>query len=212
MIAESALQGLAILRDTSNMGWHIIPLLLFVFYVYFNQIDQQNWSRVYAALAFVGMDLFNEIINGLVFHFSHFAPIWGAPGNNTSLLILIGLNIEIVFMFAITGICATLALPKNKKLKIFGVNNRLFLAVVFSALSVATEIILNKMGMLIWEWPWWNAQFPLFIFLCGYLPFYLVCYKIYDLSSHKQQAIGVALIYGVNISALIIFGALLDWL
>jgi len=54
--------------------------------------------------------------------------------------------------------------------------------------------------------------YSFFIFLCGYLPFYLVCYKIYDLSSHKQQAIGVALIYGVNISALIIFGALLDWL
>lgn len=212
MIAESALQGLAILRDTSNMSWHIIPLLLVVFYVYFNQIDQQNWSRVFAALAFVGMDLFNEIINGLVFHFSNFAPIWGAPGNNTALLILIGLNIEIVFMFAITGICATLALPKDKHAKLFGINNRLLLATIFSILSVFTEVLLNKMGMLTWEWPWWNAQFPVFIFLCGYLPFYLVCYKIYDLPSHKQQATGVAIIYAVNMSALTIFGALLGWL
>lgn len=212
MLSESAQQGLAILRDTSNISWHIVPMLLVVFYVYFNQIDQGNWRRVFAAFAFIGMDLFNEIINGLVFRLSDFAPIWGAPGNNTSLLILIGLNIEIVFMFAITGICATLALPKDKNSKILGINNRFLLAVIFSLLSVFTEILLNKADMLTWEWAWWNADFPVFIFLCGYLPFYLVCYKIYDLPTQKQQLTGLSIIYGVNISALIIFGALLGWL
>lgn len=76
--------------------------------------------------------------------------------DDTAFLIFIGLNIEICFMFAITGLMATLALPKDKNMRIMGVNNRLFIASTFSIMSVCVELILNSIGALTWDWPWWN--------------------------------------------------------
>lgn len=212
MITESALQAQTLLRDSSQFSWHIIPMFLVVLYVYFMEIDKGNWNRVLAALAFFGMDLFNEIVNGIIFHTSGFAPLWGAPGNDTAYLVLIGLNAEICMMFAITGIAATLALPQDRNLKILGVNNRLFLACCFAAASVLIEILLNSIGALTWEWSFWNAQFPLFIFLFGYLTFYLMCYWVYDMSSRKKQLLTLTTLYSINILGIAIFGWGLGWL
>lgn len=211
MIAESASQALSILRDSSQFSWSIIPMLLVVLYIYFREAEEENWSRILAALAFWGMDLFNETWNSLIFHFSEFAPVWAAPGGNTAYLFLIGLNIEISFMFAITGIAATLALPKDKKLKILGVNNRLLFAIVMSVMSVCVEIILNKIGVLTWEWSLWNAQFPFLIFLFGYMPFYLMCYWVYDMESRKKQITVVTSILTFDAAALGLLG-LLGWI
>lgn len=210
MITESASQALLILRDSSQFSWSIIPMLLVVLYIYFREAEEQNWSRILAALAFWGMDLFNETWNSLIFHFSEFAPVWAAPGGDTAYLFLIGLNIEISFMFAITGIAATLALPKDKKMKIVGINNRLFFAIVMSMMSVCVEIVLNQIGALTWEWPLWNAQFPLLIFLFGYMPFYLMCYWVYDMESRKKQITVVASILTFDAAALGIL-AFLGW-
>lgn len=202
MVTESASQALSILRDSSQFSWHIIPLLLIVIYIYFREAEEENWSRILAALAFWSMDLFNETWNSLFFHFSEFAPIWAAPGGDTAYLFLIGLNIEITMMFAITGIAATLALPKDKSLRILGINNRLLFAIVMSAMSVCVEIVLNQIGALTWEWSLWNAQFPFFIFLFGYMPFYLVCYWVYDVESRKKQVIVVSSLLSFNILSL----------
>jgi len=212
MITESALQAQSLLRDTSQFTWHIIPMFLVVLYVYFQEIDKKNWNRVLAALAFFGMDIFNEIVNGVIFHTSGFAPLWAAPGNDTALLLLIGLNIEISMMFAITGIVATLALPIDRNQKILGINNRLFLACCFAATSVLIEILLNAIGALTWEWSFWNAQSPLLIFIFGYLTFYLVCYWVYDMPSRKQQLLTLTTIYSINIIGLATFGWGLGWL
>jgi hypothetical protein len=46
----------------------------------------------------------------------------------TAYLLLIGLNIEICFMFALAGISFGKLLPADKKLRILGISNRLFLA------------------------------------------------------------------------------------
>ena len=211
MITESATQALSILRDSSQFSWNIIPLLLIVIYIYFREAEEGNWSRILAALAFWGMDLFNEIWNSLVFHFSQFAPVWAAPGGDTAFLFLIGLNIEISFMFAITGIAATLALPKDKKMKILGINNRLVFAIVMSIMSVGVEIVLNHIGALTWEWSFWNAQTPYLIFLIGYMPFYLVCYWVYDMECRKKQITIVASILTFDTIALGSFAGL-GWL
>lgn len=211
MPAESAQQALSILRDTSHFSWYVIPLLLVVIYIYTFEIDRGNWSRVLAGLAFWGMDWFNEIWNSLVFHFSQFAPAWGTPGDS-AFVIFIGLNIEIAFMFAITGIMATLALPADPKTRILGVNNRLFFACLFSFLSVCVEFVLNDIGALTWEWPWWNRGAPWLIFLLGYLPFYLMCYWVYDMRSRRAQIVTVSTIYGVNALAYLVFGVALDWI
>ncbi len=211
MPSESSLQALEILRDGSQFSWYVIPLMLIVLYIYTFEIDRGNWGRVLAGLAFWGMDWFNEIWNSLLFHFSGFAPAWGAPAD-TAFLIFIGLNIEICFMFAITGIMATLALPADKNLKILGINNRLFIAIVFSILSVCVEFVLNDIGALTWDWPWWNRDAPWLIFMFGYMPFYLVCYWVYDMTSRKKQIATVGGIYAFNGLAILIFGVWLGWL
>ena len=102
-MTDSALQALSILRDGSQFKWYVIPLLAFVFYVYVVEAEKRNWNLVLAGLAFWGMDWFNEIINGVVLRVTGYAPIWGAPGD-TAYLIFVGLNIEIMFMFAVSGI------------------------------------------------------------------------------------------------------------
>lgn len=211
MNSEASLQSLARLRDGSHVSWMVIPMLLVVIYVYAQEVERGNTRRVLAGLAFWGMDWFNEIWNGLVFHFTGFAPVWGIAGD-TSYLILMGLNMEIAFMFAITGIVATLGLPRDAHARWLGINNRLWFAVGFSALSVGVEVLLHRAGMLVWDWPWWNESHPWGIFLVGYLPFYLVCYWVYDRPSQRQQVGALALIYGVNCTALAVFGGLLGWL
>jgi hypothetical protein len=79
--------------------WYVIPLFALVVYIYASEYRNGNLDAIFAGLAFWGMGWFNEIWNGLVFHFTKFAPVWGAPAK-TAYLILMGLNIEICFMFA----------------------------------------------------------------------------------------------------------------
>lgn len=211
MPAQSALDAMALVRDTSHFSWYVIPFLLIVIYTYFYEIDKGNWSRVLAALAFWGMDFFNEIWNGLLFHFTQFAPCWSAPGNS-AFLIFIGLNIEICFMFAITGIVATMAIPKDPKMKIMGINNRWFFAIVMSILSVCVEMVLNHIGALRWEWSWWNRGAPWLIFLLGYMPFYVVCYWVYDMPSRRRQIAVVSSIFGFDVVCMAIFAGGLGWI
>jgi hypothetical protein len=201
---QSASTALSILRDTSLFQWYIIPLLAIAVYVYAVEIEKENWKAVFAGLAFWGMDFFNEIWNALVFHFTNYAPVWGAP-SKTSYLFLIGLNVEIMFMFAISGIGYTKLLPKNKNLKILGINNRLFCAILNSIFCVVVEMVLNHMGYLTWEYSWWSIRNPWLIFIIGYMPFNVVCFYVYDMKSTKSQAKFVGIQWALILLALIVF-------
>ena len=157
------------------------------------------------------MDWFNEIWNALVFHFTQYAPVWGAPGK-TAYLILIGLNIEICFMFAIAGIAFSKLLPKDKKLKIIGIPNRILMAIVGSIFCVFVEVLLNMVGALTLDYPWWNAGVPYLIFFIGYLPFFLVAFWVFDMESAKKKLITVGSILGFDAICLIVFGTILNWI
>src|SRR6185436_14527837 len=104
--------------------WYVIPLGVLVVYVYGEQIASGRRSVVLGALAFWCMDWLNEILNGLVFHFSRFAPIWSTP-HGSAFVILIGLNFEIAVMFAISGVAAMRMLPEDRNARWLGLNNRL---------------------------------------------------------------------------------------
>jgi len=211
-MAESAQQALALLRDGSHFQWYVIPLLLLVMYVYANEVEKKNWSLVLAGLAFWLMDWFNEIWNGLVFHFTGFAPVWGTPDNGSALVLLIGLNIEITFMFSIMGIVMCKMLPSDKNLKILGINNRLIFAVVGAILAVGIECLLNWVGALTWEFPWWSLGAPWLIWLIGYLPFFLVSYWVLDMKKMKSKLLTVGIIGAVDIISIIIFMCILKWI
>jgi hypothetical protein len=210
-MTESAQQALSILRDGSLFQWYVIPLFALVVYVYANEIERRNWNLIFAGLAFWGMDWFNEIWNGLVFHFTQYAPVWGAPGK-TAYLILIGLNIEICFMFAIAGITFSKMLPKDKKMKMLGIPNRLLFAIVGAAFCVFVEYLLNAVGALTWEYPWWNTGAPWLIFLVGYLTFFLVSFWVFDMASVKKKMITVGAILGLDVICLVIFMGILKWI
>ncbi len=118
--------------------------MAFVFYVYTVEAEKRNWNLILAGLAFWGMDWFNEVWNCLVFHFTNYAPVWGAPGK-TRFLILIGLNIEICFMFAVSGLIWTRCCSRTKN-RILGIPNRAFIAVAGAAFCVFVEYLLNSVG------------------------------------------------------------------
>jgi hypothetical protein len=211
MPTDASLRALKILRDGSHFQWYVIPLLALVLYVYATEVERKNWNLVCAGLAFWGMDWFNETWNGLVFHFTQYAPVWGAPGS-TAYLILIGLNIEICFMFACAGIVVAKTLPADKHGKILGVPNRWFIAVCGSALCVVVELFLNTVGALTWDYWWWNARAPWLIFLLGYLPFFLVSFWVHDMASLRRQSMTVAGIFALDIGCLIVFAGVLKWI
>lgn len=210
-MTEYSRQALSILRDPSQFKWYIIPIFAIIVYIYSKEMSNKNWSAVFAGLAFWGMDWFNEIWNGLVFHFTGYAPVWGAPGK-TAFLLLIGLNIEITFMFSIAGIGFALNLPKDKTLKILGIPNRLFIACAGSIFCVIVECLLNAAGVLTWEYSWWTVKMPYLIFLIGYLPFFLVSFWVFDMDSIKKKAAATGGILGFDIACLILFGAILNWI
>ena len=211
-MTDYSLQALTILRDPAQFKWYVIPLLLIVLHFYNQEGKRQNWGAVLAGLAFWGMDWFNEIWNALVFYLTQYAPVWGAPGGETSYLILVGLNIEITFMFLIMGLTSTFVLPDDRRLKILGINNRLFIAAVMSVFCVFVEVLLNLAGELTWEYPWWSVRAPWLIWLIGYLPFWLVSFWVFDMESRRKQVITVSCILGFDVLCLIVFGAFLGWI
>jgi len=208
---ESASRALRILRDGSHYQWYVIPLFAFVVYVYAVEVERKNWNLVFAGLAFWGMDWFNEIWNSLVFHFTNYAPAWGAPGQ-TAFLILIGLNIEISFMFAVAGVTFGKMLLPDKKAKILGIPNRLVIAIGGSAFCVFVEVLLNNIGALTWDYPWWNTRAPWLIFLFGYFHFFIISFWVHDMDTIKKKATTVGIIYGVVLLEIIVFGVILKWI
>lgn len=210
-MSEASRAGLAILRNPATFNWSIIPIFVLVLFLYYHEMGKKRYDIVFAGLAFWGMDWFNEIWNALVFHFSGYAPVWGAPGGHTAFLILIGLNIEITLMFLVLGIVFPQILPADRKAKILGLPNRVFYAVTGSALSVCMEVLLNAAGVLTWEYSWWSASCPWLVFLVGYLPFYVVSFWVYDMPTNRKRAKTVGCILGFDVLCLVVFGVL-GWL
>ncbi|MCX6569316.1 MAG: hypothetical protein NT147_09765 [Candidatus Aminicenantes bacterium] len=210
-MTESASQAMAILRDGSQFQWYVVVLLAFAFYVYTVEVEKRNWSLVLAGLAFWGMDWFNEIWNGLVMHFTGYAPVWGAPGK-TAYLILVGLNIEIMFMFAVSGIIWTKMLLPDKKAKVLGLPNRWVVAIAGSAFCVFVEYLLNGAGALTWDYPWWNRNAPWLIFLIGYLTFFIVAFWVHDMKTLTAKLITVGTIWAIVVASLVLFIPILHWI
>jgi hypothetical protein len=211
MPTDAAERALSILRDGSQFQWYVIPLFALVVYVYAVEVERRNWNLVFAGLAFWGMDWFNEIWNSLVFHFNGRAPVWGAPGQ-TAYLILIGLNIEICFMFAIAGVTFGKMLPADKKLKVLGIPNRIFIAVAGAAFCVFVEVLLSAIGALTWDWSWWDANTPWLIFLFGYLTFFLVSFWVHDMETVKKKVSFVSGLFAFDLALIVVFGVILGWL
>jgi hypothetical protein len=210
-MTDASRQALAILRDPSLLQWYVIPLLALAFYVYGVEVERKNWNGVLAGLAFWAMDWLNEIANGLVLHFTQRSAIWTAPGR-TAYLLLVGLNVEISFMFLLAGVIGVKFLPADRRLRILGLPNRFVIALGFSVFCVAVEVLLNRAHLLVWEYRWWNYPNVWLIVPFGYLHFYLVAYAVHDMERMSTKLITVGALYAAVIAGLAVFGAGLHWI
>lgn len=201
--SKMALDGL---RDLSTIQWYVIPLLAIVFYIYTSEIKKarktSDWNAIYAGLTIFGMDFINETWNGWVFHFTQHAAFWTTPGE-TALRTMVGWNIEIMFMFAISGIIYYNTLSEDKSDKILGMPNRWFWAIGYAVFCVFVECLLNIGGHLVWEYPWWNLSFKgvWLIFLFGYLHFYIAALLVVGMKSDKNKIITISSIYLIAVVA-----------
>jgi len=202
--APGAKEAYSILRDASLLKWYIVPLFVFVVYLYLDEIKRDNLRGVFAGLSFFLMDAFNEIWNGLFYTATGYSAVWMCSFP-TAYQPLMGWNIEIIFMFLILGLASTKLLPEDKELKILGINNRHFFAFIMAWICVFVEILLNKWGALIWNYSWWQADFPFLVFIIGYLPFFEIAYFVYDMENLKKQAIFTGAFALLILLAMIIF-------
>jgi hypothetical protein len=127
-------------------------------------------------------------------------------------LILIGLNIEIMFMFAVSGIIWCKMLLPKKEDRILGIPNRWAVAIGGSVFCVFVEYLLNSVGALTWDYTWWNRGAPWLIFLFGYLIFFIVAFWVFDMDSLKRKIQVVSGIWIFDIVCLILFIGVFGWI
>jgi hypothetical protein len=215
-MTEASLRALEGLRNPAMLKWYVIPLLAIVFYIYASEIKHArhsgNWDAVLAGITLFGVDFFNETWNGWVLNISGHSAFWTASGD-TALRVMVGWNIEIMFMFAIAGIIYYHTISNSPAKKIFGIPNRWFWAVVYSAFCVAVEILLNAGGLLAWAYPFWTSSFSgvWLIFLFGYFHFYLVVIFVLNRVSIRSRIVTIASIYAIAVLMNVFGMGIMGW-
>jgi hypothetical protein len=203
---EATQLALGILRVGDNFQWYVITFLALVVYIYMNEITKKNWKGIMAGLALYSVHWFYEILNALIQHFSGHA-LWTVP-TGTAFLLLVGVGIELSFMFSIAGLVMSKLLPADPKLKLLGINNRLLFAVGNAAFFSFIEIFLAKTPAFVWVYPWWGA-FP--VFLTVYIPFFLAAFYCHDWKP-KTQITFVGVLAALDALMLILFAGVLKWI
>jgi hypothetical protein len=215
-MTESARQALIGLREFSTLQWYVVPLLALLFYIYVVEIRDArrtgNWDAVIAGVTLFAADFVNESVNGWIFAISGYSALWLAPGP-TAMRTLVGWNVEIMFMFAIVGIIYYKSVDADPRATVCGLPNRWFWALFYSAVSVLVELGLNKGGLLVWDYRWWNrgviGVLPIFVF--GYLWFYLAAKYAIERKTLRSKVMVPVLLFGVA-TALDLTGlGLLGW-
>ncbi len=215
-MTDASIKALDTIRDLSMLKWYVIPLLAIVFYIYTSEMkkarETRNWNAVFAGLTVFGMDFINETWNGWVLHFTGRSAFWTAPGD-TALRTLVGWNIEIMFMFAISGIIYYNTISEDRKEKILGIPNQWFWAIGYSVFCVFVEWFLNKGGHLIWEYPFWNRSFKgvWLIFFLGYFHFYVAALLVINMKTIRAKLITVTSLYAIAILANIYGLGIMEW-
>lgn len=210
-MADSARQALSILRDPGQFQWYAIPLMAIIAYIYATEWQNRNWGALFAGLTYFGLDIFIEIVNSLIFHFTQFAPAWGTPGD-TAFLLLIGMNIEILFMFAIVGIVMSKLLPEGRDSRILGIPSRIAVGLGAAAFCAFVEVTLNSFGVLIWEYPWWNSGPASIVIVGGYFLFFTISFRVHDMKTIGQRCAVVGSILAVDALCLALFMGFLKWI
>jgi hypothetical protein len=204
--AQATQDALSILRSGQYFQWYVIAFLALVVYVYANEYSKKNWNGIAAGLSLYMVHWFFEIMNALIQHFSGNA-LWTVP-TGTAFLLLVGVGIELSFMFCVAGLVLSKLLPADPKLKILGIPNRIFFAVANAAFFSIVEIFLAMTPTFVWVYKWWGA-IPVFVLV--YIPFFVISFLCYDWKP-KVQKIFIGSLAGVNVIMLAVFAGILHWI
>ncbi len=195
---EITLQTMENLRKLDNLNWMVVICLAFVLYVYMTAIEHKKWNQIAAGLALYGVHWFVEILNAVIQKFFGHA-LWTASGG-TSFLILVGVGIEISFMFSVAGLILSKILPEDRTMKILGINNRVVFAVVNAFIVALIEIPLAASPIFHWVYPWWGM---LTVWILIYIPFFLAAFLCYD-AQVRTNRIFLSSLYSLNFLLLLI--------
>lgn len=210
-ISPAAAEAQLLVRDASQFKWYAVTLLALVLYVYANETERKRYDIIAAGLAVWVADWFNEILNGMIFHLTDRSPLWATTGP-TAYQILIGLNVEISFMFALSGIVYAKLLPADRSKRLLGMPNRITIALGLSLLAVAVELFLRETGTFHWDYWFWNvASFPVIVVL-GYLWFFLFAGWVYDAPDQNSRWRRVGGLAAVDVALVVVFGVVLGWI
>jgi hypothetical protein len=195
-------QAERLVRDPHLFKWYAVALVAFVVYAYATEVERGRLDVVAAGLAVWLADWFNEIVNALVLKASDSAPLWATTGP-TAYQFLVGLNLEISFMFAVAGIVYAKLLARMP--------NRVVVALGLSIVSVAVELFLHATGTFHWHWWWWNVASAPVIVVFGYLWFYLFAAWVYDAPPvARRRRLGA--LGALDIAMGLVFGVVLGWI
>jgi hypothetical protein len=208
---DVTLRAQQLVRDPSQFKWYAVALLAFVIYAYANEVERGRYDIIAAGFAVWLADWFNEIINALVLQASGRAPLWATTGP-TAYQFLIGLNVEISFMFALAGIVYVKLLPQDRAVRILGMPNRFAVALGLSIVSVAVELFLHASGTFHWHYWWWNVASSPVIVVFGYLWFYLYAAWVYDAPTPRRRWIRLGGLAVIDVVMGLVFGVGLGWL
>jgi len=203
---ELTQQALSILRTGENFQWYVITFLAIVIYIYTNEYSKKNWKGIAAGLSLYLVHWFFEIVNALIQHFSGHA-LWTVP-TGTAWLLLVGVGIELSFMFSVAGLILSKLLPENPKAKILGINNRIFFAIGNAALFSVIEIFLARTPAFHWVYPWWGV---LPVFITVYIPFFVVSFLCHDWKP-KTQRVVIGSLFVLDTVLMITFAGILKWI
>ncbi len=209
-MTEASVEILKILRSTDNLQWYVVPMIIFVAYIYLNEVEKGNRSAVLLGIFLWAGELIWEMINGLVLHFSQYAPLWATPGS-TAFLIYVGINIEIMLFFSVGALLLIKCLPKDKHLKLLGVPNRLLIPVLGAFSAVIAEVVLNRCGMLVWSWRFWGWPHLYIIFINYCLPALGLVWLHDNLSLRSKRKVAYTTVV-LAIICHIIFATSLGWI
>jgi len=201
-MTDSAARCLVGLRDWTTLQWYLVPLLAVLFLVYVHEIRAArrtgNWDCVVAGAALFCADFVNETVNGWIFALSGYSALWLVPGP-TALRTLVGWNAEIMFLFLLLGIIYYRTLSEDRGTRLLRLPERWFWALAYSAICVLVETFLNRGGLLVWDYSFWNRG-PLgllLIFVFGYLWFFLAAKFAIERRTLRAKVMVPATLFGV---------------
>ena len=199
-------QALSILRKGNDFQWYTIPLFAFAVYIYATEYERKNWNGIAAGLALYVVHWFYEILNALIQYFSGHA-LWTVP-SGTAFLFLVGVGWELSVMFAVAGLIMSKLLPPDRKLRLFGIPNRIVFIVVNAAFFSIFEIFLVSTSAFHWVYPWWGTV-P--VFVTTYIPFFLAAFWAFDAAPAARRRF-IAGMAAADVLMLVIFAGILRWI